>query len=193
MDYTTNTVDLSLVNANTGNMLTANVYNVQFDDGSSRVMSIGQLVMAICLERANEKEASIIDIMDEMAGVTENISVLSDIAQKLVDLDSQGNITDVTGTWTISYTNSEGEYVTETYTDRAQQVLSLLGVSVTTATSIDTCLSSVQSKLDELNTQSQEQLITLQSETNKRDQSYEMISTMLKSMYTVMSGVVNNV
>ena len=40
---------------------------------------------------------------------------------------------------------------------------------------------------------SQEQMIMLQSETNKRDQAYEMISNILKSLYTVLTGVANNV
>ena len=40
---------------------------------------------------------------------------------------------------------------------------------------------------------SQEQMILLQSETNKRDQAYNMISNILKSLYTVLTGVANNI
>ena len=57
----------------------------------------------------------------------------------------------------------------------------------------DAIIANIESKLDELNTMSQEQMITLQSETNKRDQSYDMISNILKSLYTVMTGIANNV
>ena len=46
--------------------------------------------------------------------------------------------------------------------------------------------------MDELNTFSQQKMIELQSLTNKRDQSYDMISNILKSLNTVLTGTVGN-
>ena len=44
----------------------------------------------------------------------------------------------------------------------------------------------IESKMDEKNSFSQQSL------TNKRDQSYDMISNILKSLNTTMTGIVNN-
>jgi len=187
-EFMTDSINLSCRNAETGKLLTANVYKMTFEDGSSRIMSMGQLVMAICLERATEKEDEVIGIMDEMARTTEKIEALSSLETDILNLESKTvYLSEMTGSWTI--TDDDG--TPHMYT-RADQMLAAVGVSVT-STNADTIINSIESKLDELNTTSQSQMITLQSETNKRDQSYEMISNIVKSFYTVMSGVVNNV
>ena len=185
MDFTTDAVRLSLRNAETGKPLEANVYNVQFNDGTSRVMSIGQLVMAICLARATEMESKVVDIMGGMANTTANIEALSDVEAKIIDQDT-ANLAKITGSWTV--VNADGVNVLCTTAD---SVLAALDVNL--GTTVDTIIDNIEAKLDTMNTTSQEQMITLQSQTNKRDQSYEMISNVLKSMYTVMSGIVNNV
>ena len=56
----------------------------------------------------------------------------------------------------------------------------------------DDFINALESKMDEKNSFSQQTMIELQSLTNKRDQSYDMISNILKSLNTVMTGIVNN-
>ena len=193
MTFTTDTVDLSLINPKTGNRLTANVYNVTFADGGGRVMSMGQLVMAICLERATAMEADVIEIMESMAGTTLNIESLSDIESKLVEKSKDTKtvtLKSITGEWSLSVVEKNtGKTVTETAVN-AQQVFEMLEMNQ--SSSVETLIETLDSKLDQLNTNSQEQMILLQSQTNKRDQSYEMISNVLKSLYTVLSGEANN-
>ena len=46
--------------------------------------------------------------------------------------------------------------------------------------------------MDSLNTFSQQKMIDLQSQTTKRDQAYDMISNVLKSLNTVLVGNANN-
>ncbi len=58
--------------------------------------------------------------------------------------------------------------------------------------STDQLITDIESKMDSLNSFSQEKMIELQSETNKRDQAYDMITNILKSMNTVEVGIVNN-
>ena len=53
-------------------------------------------------------------------------------------------------------------------------------------------LSSLEAKMDEKNSFSQQTMIELQSLTNKRDQSYDMVSNILKSINTVLVANVNN-
>lgn len=193
MNFTTDTIDLSLINVRTGNPLTANVYKVTFADGGGRVMSMGQLVMAICLERATAMEADVIEIMEEMAGTTLNIETLSSIEAKIVEIAKTSNTVElpkITGDWSISVIDPRtGKAVVESATN-AQQVFTKLGVDQ--SGEVETQIELLESKLDQLNTNSQEQMILLQSQTNKRDQSYEMISNVLKSLYTVLSGEANN-
>ena len=64
--------------------------------------------------------------------------------------------------------------------------------SVYVSTSTDQLITDIESKMDSLNSFSQEKMIELQSETNKRDQAYDMITNILKSMNTVQVGIVNN-
>ena len=54
-------------------------------------------------------------------------------------------------------------------------------------------ITQIESKMDSLNSFSQQKMIELQSETNKRDQAYDMITNILKSLNTVEVGIVNNI
>jgi hypothetical protein len=53
-------------------------------------------------------------------------------------------------------------------------------------------LTAIEAKMDAKNTFSQQTMIELQSLTAKRDQSYDMISNVLKSLNTVLVGNANN-
>ena len=192
MTFDTEAITLSLRNAQTGKALSANVYEVTFNDGATRTMSIAQLVMAICLERATEMEADVVDIMEQMARVTANIEAISDIEKKLLELGDGSSLSTIEGQWSIAYEDENGNVVEGTFTN-AQAVLNMLGIAAAPSMTSDAIIDNIESKLDELNTTSQEQMITLQSQTNKRDQSYELISNVVKALYTVMTGISNNV
>ena len=191
MNFMANTIDLSMRNAETGRPMTASVYDVMLDNGAMRTMSVAQLVMAICLQRATEKEADVVAIMEDMASVTANIEVISDIEAKLLGLSSGQSITSLTGSWTVTWADANGNVQEATF-NTAQAALNRIGITANAALSTDSIIANIEAKLDELNTMSQEQMIMLQSETNKRDQAYEMISNILKSLYTVLTGVSNN-
>ena len=64
---------------------------------------------------------------------------------------------------------------------------------VSEAQDTDTLITNIESKMDSLNSFSQQKMIELQSETNKRDQAYDMITNILKSLNTVEVGIVNNI
>lgn len=191
MDFETSSINLSLRNAQTGRPLTANVYNVTFDDGSMRTVSVGQLVMALCLDRATRMEADVIAIMERMAGTTASLEAISDIEDRLLALDKGQTISSITGSWTFYVEDEDGTLVQQTSTS-ALQVLMRMGITANATMTTDAIIDNIEAKLDELNTMSQEQMILLQSQTNKRDQAYEMASNVSKSLYTVMTAVVNN-
>ncbi len=57
----------------------------------------------------------------------------------------------------------------------------------------DELYSEIESKMDSLNSFSQAKMIELQSETNKRDQAYDIITNVLKSLNNTQVGIANNI
>ena len=190
--------DLSMVSPQSGEFLTARAYTVEGvtnADGSLRQLSIGQLVMAICLNRASKLEADIIALMEEMSTTSAQLADMTKIEQAVIDdfaANQNGhayNLNNVTVTSSTSAVqllrdleviNSSQTYV------RNDKILSVADIMY------DDFITQIESKMDEKNSFSQQKMIELQSLTNKRDQSYDMISNVLKSLNTTMTGIVNN-
>ena len=202
--------DLSLKNPDTGEYLTARAYTVagvNNVDGTPRELSIGQLVMAICLQRATALEATIIDIMEKLNKTTAELESLTEINQAVVDYFASENHTHVfqfhQGSDSDTFTNlvvQSGYYAGQTY---RQAILGTKivpedhNVSYVRDDAIyswaDILPSDIEDKMDSLNSLSQQTMIELQSQTAKRDQTYDMISNILKSLNTVLVGIANNV
>ena len=172
----------------------ANVYTVDGvtdSNGVPRQLSIAELVMVVCLARAAEKEAAVIKLIGTMSNNTATLEGLTDVESKLLE---GANITTITGNYLyngVTYTN-------------AVDFLAAAGVNFTIAstnpgspgtlgTPLDEVISQIESKRDSLNSFSQQKMIELQSETNKRDQSYDLITNILKSLNTVQVGISNNI
>ena len=191
--------DLSMVSPQSGEFLTARTYTVEGvenADGSLRQLSIGQLVMAICLNRASKLEADIIALMEEMSTTSAQLADMTKIEQAVIDdfaANQNGHAYNINN---VSISSS---------TDGAVKLLRDLGVINSTQQYVrndsilsnadimyDDFITEIESKMDEKNSFSQQKMTELQSLTNKRDQSYDMISNILKSLNTTMTGIVNN-
>ena len=199
MPFTTHTIDL-LVNdpshktriqdhfAEGQTSLTANYYTVPGvtnPDGSPRALSIGQLVMALCLQRATELEAEIIKIVEDLNKTSEDLERLTEIETAIVNAtDSSVNLktTKLTGT-DISYYD---------FLTKSDYKIGLTGVPETASSSSSQLITDIEAKMDSHNSFSQQTMIDLQSQTAKRDQSYDMISNILKSLNTTLMTNVNN-
>ena len=182
--------DLSMVSPESGEFLTARTYTVEGvenADGSLRQLSIGQLVMAICLNRASKLEADIIALMEEMSATSAQLAALTDIENDI--LDGGANMDNIN----TSHVTYDGQNYT--FYDFLVNVMKFSASDVPTgfvdASNTD-LITLIESKMDEKNSFSQQKMIELQSLTNKRDQSYDMISNILKSLNTTMTGIVNN-
>ena len=192
--------DLSMVSPQSGEFLTARAYTVEGvknADGSLRQLSIGQLVMAICLNRASKLEADIIALMEEMSTTSAQLADMTKIEQAVIDdfaANQNGHAYNINN---VSISSS---------TDGAVKLLRDLGVINSTQQYVrndsilsnadimyDDFITQIESKMDEKNSFSQQKMIELQSLTNKRDQSYDMVSNVLKSLNTVLVGTVNNI
>jgi len=215
MAFEVTTMNLSMTSPETGNVLTANLYRV---DGISRELSMGELVMSICLKRATEVEEAIIQKMEEMSRTTVNLETLTAIQNAIVNLNLE-TLGEVSNKYekevfpkikdlnfylpdgTVRQLGkSEGYEVkslSDLYTFLRKSVddngagctaLPVYDTKTTTVTLVQT----MSSRMDTLNSVSQKDMINLQSMTNKRDQSYDLITNMLKSMNTVISANLNN-
>ena len=182
--------DLSLVSPETGEYLTARAYTVDGVnnvDGTPRELSIGQLVMAICLQRAASLEAGIITLMEEMNSTSVKLELMTQIEADI--LDGGANMANIN----TSHVTYEGR----DYDFRAflVNVVRMDAASVpsdfVSATDSD-FITALEAKMDEMNSFSQQKMIELQSQTSKRDQAYDMISNVLKSLNTVQVGILNN-
>ena len=188
--------DLSMVSPESGEFLTARAYTVEGvtnADGSLRQLSIGQLVMAVCLERAARLERGvwdetqqkyvdgIIPLMEEMNSTSLQLEIMTKIEEEIL-------------AGTVDMTSSTVDYNGRSYTYKAflTDVMKMTGVPNSASAASTDFISQLEAKMDEKNSFSQQSMIELQSLTNKRDQSYDMISNILKSLNTTMTGIVNN-
>ena len=182
--------DLSMVSPQSGEFLTARAYTVEGvenADGSLRQLSIGQLVMAICLNRASKLETDIIALMEEMSATSAQLAALTEIENDI--LDGGANMDNIN----TSHVTYDGQNYT--FYDFLVNVMKFSASDVPTGFadgSNTDLITLIESKMDEKNSFSQQKMIELQSLTNKRDQSYDMISNILKSLNTTMTGIVNN-
>ena len=200
MSFTTHTIDL-LVNdpnhstriqdhfAEGQTSLTANYYTVPGvtnPDGTPRALSIGQLVMALCLQRATELEAEIVKIVEDLNKTSEDLERLTEIETAIVNAtDSSVDLknTKLKGT-DISYYD---------FLTKSEYEIELKSVPETADSSSEQLITDIEAKMDSHNSFSQQTMIDLQSQTAKRDQSYDMISNILKSLNTTLMTNVNNI
>ena len=198
--------DLSMVNPETGRYLTARAYTVDGVnnvDGTPRELSIGQLVMAICLQRATALEATIIALMEEMNSTSAKLEALTEIETEVLkwpdELKAAGTSARSLNNYNVSSDNAA--YPGVTYkTALVDMGVIANGISYVRVSGnpdaddimFDDFITQIEAKMDEKNSFSQQTMIELQSLTNKRDQSYDMVSNILKSLNTVLTGVANN-
>lgn len=199
--FTTEAINLSMRDIDTGRPLQANVYHVpgiRNVDGSLRDLSIGQLVMAICLSRASELEAEIIGKMVEISSVTVKLESMTTIQEKFVNEQSTSWTGDVSFLWNdgtgekmLTYSNA-GDLIAFLRKSEDQGGLGLDKAIPATGATCNEVVSALSSKMDSLNSMNQTDMIKLQSTTSKRDQTYDLITNMLKSLHTVLCGIANN-
>ena len=208
-NITVDTFDLSSTDEMTGLRNTAKVYWV---DGINRPLPLAQLVMAICLERAASKENDVVVLMNKITSTTKKIEELSWIENILVGFADSGipckkidggpdyelyacewySIIGADpsklpeGCW--GYANVTPKGGIGRWTEWLQNVHGInpfpvdLKAKTYSAADVNKVLDAIDTKLDSLNTTSQKDMILLQSETTKRDQTYDLITAMVKSI-----------
>ena len=200
--------DLSMVNPNTGEYLTARAYTVEGvtnADGSPRLLSIGQLVMAICLQRASDIENAIITKMSEMELTSLQLEIMTAIESKIIEWPNMSP--EPHNGYEHLYHDADkisapgSEYNGKTM-EEFLRAMGVIGEGIECVRfkgnpdpndiMYDDFIKALESKMDEKNSFSQQSMIELQSLTNKRDQSYDMVSNILKSLNTVLVGNANN-
>jgi len=180
-------------------------YNVYHVTGIDRELTLQQVVMAVCLHRATQLESDVVGMMASMSQTTVNLESLTTMQEAIVENQSVTNYGGMlTGLeWYCVDTNGQftGTHKTgQSITSLTGLVSALkeLGLSdekakkITSDTTPDELVSTIGSLMDSFNTVNQTQMIDLQSYTNKRDQSYDMITNIIKSMNNTLLGTANN-
>ena len=200
MAFATEQIELSMCSPQTGLPMMANVYTLdgvtEVDGVTPRRMSIGQLAMAICLQRACALENQIIDVMDQINANTAMLNGLTDVETALVGVGVDGTFNPNN---TFTYDGASVSYLSF-----LRDTAGISGLPALDATkvnnnytewsynSVQTVISLIEDKMDSLNTISQDTLIQLQSLTAKRDQTYDLASNIIKSRNNVLVGNANN-
>ena len=199
MSFTTHTIDLLVDNPNHltriqdhfaqgQTSLTARYYTVPGvtnPDGTPRALSIGQLVMALCLQRATELEAEIVRIVEDLNKTSEDLERLTEIETAIVNATDSS--VDLKNAKLVGTDISYYDFLT-----KSEYEIELKSVPVTADSSSEQLITDIEAKMDSHNSFSQQTMIDLQSQTAKRDQSYDMISNILKSLNTTLMTNVNN-
>ena len=205
MAFEVETFDLSLRNPTTGAPLTANVYRVE---GIDRPLSMGGLLMAICLRSATDLERQIIEKMEANAATTVALERMTALQTALVAWQTEVQGKKETGTARLRADVEQlkayaPDLDLDGYTDWVAYLAdeSSLGLKLTYPTpepggytydQITAMVGDVSNGMDSFNTISQTEMIDLQALTNRRDERYNLISNGLKSFYTVLGGNANN-
>jgi hypothetical protein len=188
--------NLSMTDVDTGEYLTGRTYSLVVTDADGVTqttlsnLSIAQLVMAVCLERAVKIESDIIATMNDLNRTSSELQALTEMENDIVTADGKaGNYIDLT-TKTLSSDSSKTYYAAleEMGIDRQ-----ILDDSVHASSESADLITAIEKAMDQRNSINQETMINLQSITSKRDQSYDMIANISKSLYQVATGIVNNV
>jgi len=192
--FSVSTIDLSMLSPETGLPLVANVYQVE---GIDRQLSIGELVMAICLTRAAKLEEEIVTKMEDMSNVTTKLESLTKVQEKLVDFDSGVTINKFSCTTVVCEWPGRDSPIRVSDPSSLLEFLKVAGIKINGKdpdlnSSLADVNAAVSSAQDSLNSVNQKDMIELQSKTNKRDQSYDLITNMIKSIGTVLTATTNN-
>ena len=199
MSFTAHTIDLLVDNPNHltriqdhfaqgQTSLTANYYTVPGvtnPDGTPRALSIGQLVMALCLQRATELEAEIVATVESLNKTSEDLERLTEIETAIVNATDSS--VDLKNTKLVGTDISYYDFLT-----KSEYEIGLKSVPATADSSSEQLITDIEAKMDSHNSFSQQTMIDLQAQTAKRDQSYDMISNILKSLNTTLMTNVNN-
>ncbi len=186
--------DLSMADVDTGAYLTGRTYSLTVTDADGVTsttlenLSIGQLVMALCLERAVAKEKDIIETMNSLNTTSSQLQALTEIESKIVQADGKkGQSVDLTNE-TVVYNDQSLTYYTF-----LTSVIGLPVNSSTVSSEDNDLITEIERSMDQRNSMNQQTMIELQSATSKRDQAYDMVANILKSINQVLVGIANNV
>ena len=185
--------DLSMADIDTGMRLQAKTYSILVEntDGVMETklsgLSIGQLVMAVCLERAVAKESEIVGIMNTLNNTSTELESFTEIETAIVGADAKsGQSADLTKKLTNQPDTSYQDFLADKFG------VDVTAIPATANSDSAELITQIETAMDQRNSINQQTMIELQSATSKRDQAYDMISNILKSLHTVMTGIVNN-
>ncbi len=194
--------DVKIAYESAGTLYTLNIPESYTFNGVS-VGSLLQLVIMVCLRNAQIIENDITPLMETIAQNNNKLDAANTACSWLLTCQP-GQSTSINSNTTTTYVNADGTTVTASYYTIITSYLGVTtytqGGSTHTITSgswnYETCqaiLESVNNKVDELNSLSQENMINLQALVDKRNQAYELSSNITKLFGTGFVAIARDV
>ena len=183
--FSSELVPLTVRNPATGRLLTAHVYTIEGLEGE---FSMGQLVMAICLSRAADVEAELVEIMKDVDSTSAKLDTLTQIQEELVQwFDTHGANDTFTGfdddiAFTYDGKTIPGSEWRDFLWNVCEMPVDEVPEGNLTKAEVESLIDNVSDRMDSYNSVSQDQLIRMESWTTKRDQAYDMVTNILKTI-----------
>ena len=198
--FGTEMMPLTMRNPETGRVLTATVYTL---DGVDGVLSMGQLVLAVCLSRAADIETDLVKLMTDIEQTSAKLNALTKIQAELVTWYDEHAASDTFScqlddeSWTYKDDKTGKTYSSANWRDFLVAACGMTDDELTktpplTRAEVETLINSISDAMDAGNSISQDQLLKMQSDTTKRDQAHDMVTNILKSFNTELIGNANN-
>ena len=190
-EFTSELIPLTVKNPSTGRLLTAYVYTIEGLEGE---FSMGQLVMAICLSRAADIEAELVAIMEDVDSTSAKLDTLTQIQEQLVAwFDTHGTKDEFTGfgddvSFDYNGTTIPGSEWRNFLWNTCGMPTDEVPPGTLSKAEVESLIDAVSDKMDSYNSISQDQLIRMESWTAKRDQTYDMVTNILKTINTQLLG-----
>ena len=194
--------DVKVAYESSGTTYTLNIPE-SYKFNSVSVGSLLQLVIMVCLQNAQVIENDITSLMETIAQNNNKLDAANTVCAWLLTCQP-GSSTSINSGTTTTYVNAEGTSVSASYYTIITSYLGVTtytmnGASHTISTgswNYGTCqaiLESVNNKVDELNSLSQENMINLQALVDKRNQAYELSSNITKLFGTGFVAIARDV
>ena len=217
-DFIVDTIDLSSRNDVTGLKNTANVYWVEGIDRPLPLAQLVMAICFERAAAKEQEVVKLMNTLANTTKMIEELSNYENLIVKHCDGWTNGKV-DGTDYWPWDWAmlveskddskrpagtsdRADGgggkswiDYFNKTYFNpdgknpSAELKLSDFNKATWTADDVGKILDAIETKLDSLNTTSQKDMIKLQSETTKRDQTYDLITAMVKSIGGVNSSI----
>ena len=155
-------------------------------------MTLGQLVMAVCIRRAAALETASVEKMNELNATNVKLQAYSKVMEQLATADSLDTAIDIASTGFTPSKVSRTATIREFLVTECGISSTSLPSSLSTSADREKAIDALKALVDPLSQTSQEQTIDLQSLVSRRDVTYNTSSATVKRLMQDQLNVASN-